>query len=295
MTISSNASPELGHSPPVVHRLVLTLAMAMLGVLTPTTSRAELPAEVDAPSETSVHLALDDEALRAYLEGELRARGLCPVTGDSTGQVRLWLEGSVAVVWTSRGATRLPIDRDDPFTSAVALASLIEEALVVPPPPPPPPPRRVRAVGVYFGGELGGYLFTEPILGHARARHVFGAQWADGARVGLVVDLSLYQWMGAEDRVGGMGLFGTEVGGRVPLGSLVLFRLEAQAQLGNGFPRSIDDPSTGIAGAVGGDLGLGFDVDSHVEIALRLGASVFLEDGEAATALLRVGARIEWH
>lgn len=269
--------------------------MLTLAMLSPPAAALAQPPVEESERETSVHLALEDETLRAYLEGELRARGLRPVTGDAVGQVRLWLEGPVAVVWTSRGATRLPIDRDDAFASAVALASLIEEALVIPPEPEPAPPRPERAVGAYFGVELGGYLLSEPIFGHARSRHVFGAQWNDGARFGLVLDLALYQWLGAQDRVGGMGAFGIELGGRVPLGRPAVLRLEAQAQLGNGFPRRFDDPDSGIAGAIGGDLGVGFDVDRHVELALRLGASVFLEDGEPVTAVLRVGTRIEWH
>lgn len=274
----------------MVLRLVVTLAM-----LSPVAARAQ--PLVEREHETCVHLAFEDESLRAHLEGELRARGLRPVTGDAVGEVRVWLEGPVAVVWTSRGATRLPIDQDDPFASAVALASLIEEALVISPEPEPEPeaPRRERAVGAYCGVELGGYLFTEPIFGHARSRHVFGAQWLDGARVGVVLDLALYQWLGAQDRLGGIGAFGIELGGRVPLASPAVLRLEAQAQLGSGVPRNIDDLLSGIAGAFGGDLGVGFDVDRHVELALRLGASVFLEEGEPVTAVLRVGTRIEWH
>lgn len=241
-----------------------------------------------------VVLAIEGEALLGHLEGELRVRGIEPVPDapDATGDARVWLEGDVAVVSTPHGTTRLTIDLADPFTSGLAIAALVEEALLpAPVPEAEPAPQRERAVRMYFDAEVGAYLGTDNLLGHGYVRHAIGAEWREGARVGVLVDLYGYGF-GAV-LTGVSGSFGIEVAGRFSF-DLVALHVGAHALLASGRPRGQLDVTMGLGGLFGGDVGVALVLDPHVELGLRLGADALVEEGEAASAVLRAGVRVEW-
>lgn len=241
--------------------------------------------------------------LREHLEIELRARQMVPMPAEAVQQAVALIradERGVAVR-TLLGEWRLDVDTAEPSSSAIVIASRLEDALadlrtlgggMLPDPP------EIRAFEPFGAVESGAFVVVAPYDLQAYGRGQVGLEWREGVRLGLVLDLLGYHWSSGAALQSGVGLhLGPEAGLRVTVDDLAL---HAEIHALGGLARLMR-PSFGsmqqqqLAGLFGGSIGAGVRVADWLELGLRLRADAMLDERGETFALLRGGIYAELH